>query len=566
MRRWWLLPGVLLLAAYLNLSLLTSPRGFLGTDTGGKVATLRAMDRCNCLDPDIGYWAERWDPDGTLHPLYYARPVDGGDGGDGGKRWVDVTTLPMLLAAYPLYELGGYRAALLLPMAGAIAAALAAMALVRRVAWDAGATAYWVAGLASPLVVYALDFWEHTIGVALIAWAAVLLWDLVDERAEHAWRTAVAALLLGVAATMRTEALVYAAVGAVATGGLLLSRRTAPPRRIAAIALLALPCLAAPLVANDALERAVLGGTSVRAGRAAGTASVAGDEPASRVVEALYTTVAAEGVGAGVVLGVALTAVLALAWRRGRRDRSASDIRFALVLVAAAAALFAVRAAQGGLGFVPGLTVAWALAIGALAGTKAVRRRAVLPLAIAIGAMPVVLLTQYRGGAAPQWGGRYLLPSGLLLTVLAVANLRTLAKPVAGAMVAVAVAVTAFGVAWLAVRSHDVERIMQAIAAKDEPVVVSAVAHLAREGGAFYGGDEDGRRWLTALSAAEAREAAGVVRQAGEDRFLLVQYAAVDPPSDGTFPGFERDGPASLVRLFDGVDLRLTRYRTPVRR
>src|SRR5688500_18638468 len=106
MRR-YLLPGVLLLAVYLNLSLAMSPRGFLGTDTGGKVATLRAMDECGCADPDVGYWAERWDPDGSLHPLYYTSRV--------GDRWVDATTLPMLLSAWPLYALGGYRAALLLP-------------------------------------------------------------------------------------------------------------------------------------------------------------------------------------------------------------------------------------------------------------------------------------------------------------------------------------------------------------------------------------------------------------------------------------------------------------------
>ena len=558
MRR-WLVPGVLLLAAYLNLSLLMSPRGFLGTDTGGKVATLRAMDRCNCLDPDVGYWAERWDPDGTLHPLHYAVRVDKGDGKVGGAaRWVDVTTLPMLFAAYPLYELGGYRAALLLPMAGAIAAALAAMALVRRVAWGAGATAYWFAGLASPLTIYALDFWEHTIGVALVAWAAVLLWDFVDDRAQHAWPAALAALSLGVAGTMRTEALVYAAVAAVVTGGLLLYRRTASLRRIVAVGLLTLPCLAAPLLANDALERSVLGGTSVRATRAVGTASVAGEEPAGRGIEALYTTVAAAGGGAGVLLGIGITAAFALAWRRGRRDRTASDVRFAVALVAAAAVLFAVRAAQGGLGFVPGLTAAWALAIGALAGSRAVRRRAVLPLAIALGAVPVVVLTQYRGGAAPQWAGRYLLPSGLLLTAMAVANLRTLAKPVSRAMVAFAVAVTGFGVAWLAVRSHDVESTVQAISARDEPVVVSAVAHLAREGGAFYDAD---MRWLTALGPAEAEEAAEVVRRAGEREFLLVQYAIEEPPGNRAFPGFARDRRATVVRLFDGVDLRLTTWR-----
>ena len=46
----------------------------------------------------------------TLHPIFYTFKVDG--------KWVNVTTLPMIYAAYPLFELGGDRAVLLLPMLG----------------------------------------------------------------------------------------------------------------------------------------------------------------------------------------------------------------------------------------------------------------------------------------------------------------------------------------------------------------------------------------------------------------------------------------------------------------
>ena len=101
--------GLLLLVVYAGLSLaLNNPRGTLGTDTGGKLATLHAMDRRGSLVPEVGYWAQRWDPTGTLHPLHYTYDVNG--------HWVNVTTLPMIEAAYPLYALGGDRAVLLLPM------------------------------------------------------------------------------------------------------------------------------------------------------------------------------------------------------------------------------------------------------------------------------------------------------------------------------------------------------------------------------------------------------------------------------------------------------------------
>ncbi|HET7718403.1 MAG TPA: hypothetical protein VFK43_00460, partial [Acidimicrobiales bacterium] len=44
--------GAVLLLAYLALSFLNDPHGYLGTDTGGKVATLRAMEQGRTLDPD----------------------------------------------------------------------------------------------------------------------------------------------------------------------------------------------------------------------------------------------------------------------------------------------------------------------------------------------------------------------------------------------------------------------------------------------------------------------------------------------------------------------------------
>ena len=90
---------------------LNDPRGTLGTDTGGKLATLHMMERNGGLDPDIGYWAAGDDPTGVLHPLHYTYRM--------GDKWVNVTTFPMLYAAYPLYLVGGDRAVLLLPMLGA---------------------------------------------------------------------------------------------------------------------------------------------------------------------------------------------------------------------------------------------------------------------------------------------------------------------------------------------------------------------------------------------------------------------------------------------------------------
>ncbi|HEX8771474.1 MAG TPA: hypothetical protein VF711_11970, partial [Acidimicrobiales bacterium] len=211
------LPACLILVAvYMCLSLFNNAHGYLGTDTGGKVATLEAMHDHGGLNPDIGYWAAKWDADGHLHPLYYTAHLDG--------KWVNATTLPALYVAYPLYELGGYRAALLVPMAGAILAALAARALARRIGGGDGWAAFWLVGLASPVTIYALDIWEHTLGVGLVGWGIVLLYDFAEGRAG--WRAAGGAgLLFGLAATMRTEALIYGAVATAVFGTTALWRR-----------------------------------------------------------------------------------------------------------------------------------------------------------------------------------------------------------------------------------------------------------------------------------------------------------------------------------------------------
>ncbi|MGH9286235.1 MAG: hypothetical protein ACRD0M_11275, partial [Acidimicrobiales bacterium] len=166
---------------------------------------------------------------------------------------------------------------------------------------------------------------------------------------------------------------------------------------------------------------------------------------------------------------------------------------------------------------------------------------------------PVVWALQYGGGAAPQWGGRYLLVSGLVLAALGAAALPALPRATAVALVVLAVSVTAFGLWWLSVRSHGVARAGAALAALPEPVVVSTVGHLARELGASYGE----RRWLTATRPGDLAAAAEVVAAAGLDRFALVAGEGPPPPAVGRF---ELAGTQSLA-LFEGVDLVVASYR-----
>jgi len=544
-RRSWLrrplAAGLLLAFALLALSFVNDPRGYLGTDTGGKVATLRAMEKHGGLDPDVGYWAERWDPQGRFHPLYYTSHL--------GAKWVNVTTLPAVYAAYPLFRVAGYRGALILPILGVVLAALAARALARRLSGGEGWAAFWIVGLASPLTIYALDFWEHSLGVALVAWGIVLLFDVAFELKRWPWALG-AGLLFGAAATMRTEALVYGAVATAATAVYALWRR----RRLMPVlfgGLAVVVGLAVPLAANVALEQATIG-TSLRAERAAGTVASAGSGGAqSRIDEAALTGLAIDPTFSlsEYLLGVALLGLLLLVARRSERSRN--EWRVVRLAAAGVAALYVIRFA-GGLGFVPGLIAATPLAAFGLAWAWKDERSRLLAV-IALAALPLVWAVQYTGGAGPQWAGRYILHSGLLLGVIGIVALRRLDRRVAVAGVVLAATVTAFGIGWLSLRSHDVASAGAALTQRPEPVLISRVGHLMREEGWFL----DDHRWLTAVTDADARDASHVVTAAGFDRFGLIELDQAGDPT--AIPGFTPSG-VDRLEFIAGVRLRITTY------
>ncbi len=529
---------LLLFLVYAALSTLNDPHAFLGTDTGGKVATLRAMDARGDLDPDLGYWAERFDPDGVAHPIALNFRI--------GDRYVNLTTFPMPYASMPLYELAGLRGILLLPMLGGVATAAAARALSRRLG-GRGDLAFWTIGLATPVVVYALDFWEHTLGLALMAWGTVLLLDLARGNAG-AWAAVGAGALFGAAATMRTEAFVYMLVAGVVVGAAVL-------RRVALSLLRIVPAAAVgtvvPLALNQLFERVVLG-AALRSDRAASAARAGSSGVGTRVDDALTTFVGLNNYHTPTdwVFGALTVAVLAVAVFFAF---DASRRRLAPVLVAIAALLWLVPLSDG-LGFLPGLLTASPLAVVGIC--VAGRDRAFrIPAAIALGSLPLVWAFQYSGGANPQWGGRYVLLSGFLLAVIGATMLERVPRAVTTACVALAVFVTLAGVRWLEVRSNQVADGMGTIVATKDVVVVRGLPHLLREAGASY---SPTRRWLTAETDDELPDALDVVAATGDERFRLVGRRAAQTPRelDGWTRVSRRD-----VRLVGDISLSVAEYR-----
>lgn len=544
--------GALLMAIYMGLSLLNDPRGYLGTDTGGKVATLKAMERRGDLRPDVGYWAESWDPSGRVHPMPFTSSING--------QWVTVSTLPMLYASYPLYRVGGLRAILLFPMLGAILAAFAARRLALYLGHEDGWIAFWVVGLASPITIYALDFWEHSLGVGLVAWGIVLLLESLDAAKDGrsarrlASRWFFAGLLFGAAATMRTESLVYAAVaGALAGIPLLLSRRAVAflPALAVAVGLLV------PLAANAGIERQALG-KDLRQRRTVGMVEAVGsksDAGPSRIEEAVITSLSSNLVAPGdYVFGGLLVFVLGYAALRARTGATGPAKVAAMGVVVGYLRTFAT-----GVRFLPGMLIATPLAVVGLAqgfvqgrdSSEQSRSRRVI--GVAVIALPLVWGYQFLGGAHPQWAGRYILVSGLLLGVVGLVSLGSLPSWARVGAISLTCMVTAFGLLWLKYRSHDVARVMEVLRAREEPVLIFRNEHFPREGGAFPGG-----RWLTADDDQEERFAAQVALRAGYSELAIVDIAPAHPERR-SLPGFGRVGNDKLSFL--GKPYRIVSYR-----
>ncbi len=546
------LPGAALVVAYYLLSLFNSPNGTLGPDTGGKVATLKAMAaNPSFTDVNVGYWAARWDPQGLLHPLLRT--------GHFGHEWVQVTTLPMLLAGEPLWRLGGYRMALLLPILGAVACAYAARALARRFGGPTATqwAAFWVIGLASPVTIYALDFWEHTIGLALMTWGTIALLDLLEATtsSERRIKAGLAGLAFGSAATMRTEALVYLAITATVVGVVVLIRQ----RRILPWILPGLVLvvgLGLPLVGNTLLDRWITG-DQLRTARTAGAANEIGANLSVRLHEGLQITFGLLGTNGNqqVLTGVVLAVLIGLAvlWGGGRSAPTSRSI-----LLLAGAGLLYLFTFINGLGWINGIVATAPLvAVGAVTAWRPLDPLTTRVAATAsLLALPAIWMVRWTGGQPLQWSGRYVLCTMLVLVVVGVVALPSLRRPLPEMLVALSVAVTVFGLSWFGVHTHNVDRLFTTLDRRPEPVLVAdgLLADFPREGGAFYGD----HRWLVAWQPSDQNKAASVVDDAGFTSFGLVHLAAAPvPPRIGSFT---RAGTTDLGD-YQGVPIDVTSYR-----
>lgn len=536
-----------LLAVYAAVLALTDLSGNIGSDVGGKTATLDALVESGTLD--LGFWAAEHDPDGSVHPMYST--------GRFGDEWVNVTTLPMILAAWPLAEVGGLGLAMLIPMLGSVAAALAARRLAIDLDGDS-TLAFWAVGLGSPAAFYAVSFWEHSVGLGLMAWGIVMLHSAFGGAIRYA---AFSGLLFGAAASLRQEALVYGFVAGLVLVAVLatgwsredvitstqrLARTARSAGAMASSALLV-------LFLNRALEQAVLG-EAFRDGRSAGTASSFGSDLGRRWADAVLTTFAPFGSVTAIetILGLVLVGAVIAATLQLQRG---ADARAAMIVIGVMYGLIAFEIVANGLSFVPSLLIVTPLAI--VGATIGVQHREAQPLAaLALGAMPLVWLVQYSSGMAAQWGGRYLLASGWILIVLAGALATPTVRRVVTVTASIGFAVAALGAVWTVQRTNVVADSSDQLALVDSEVVVFNSSLDARQTGSVSVAGQ----WLSADNADEFSEVLGVLGSAGIDQFAYVDVDFGGEPID--VEGFEIIDDLRIDYL-SGFQYRVTFFARP---
>ena len=422
-RRAWALP-LPAHAAVLAVALMAAaPFLFLDdtftADEGTYALQVRALERGSWA---FDYRAGELDPAGEWLPL-----LNGTRGGDAWYAYVKHPAYPLVLRAAT--RAVGERAGLHLPaLAGAVLVAVAAWLLAAQLDRRAARASFWLAG-ASPVAVNAYLVWAHAPAAAVAGLALVAaLRFVVTGRAG--WLVALLGLL-SAGVLLRSESLLFAGAVAVAlavVGG--------PGRRLWVRAAVPAACLAVAGLTAVLEERWITsilgrGGAAGSAALAESVASApdggAGDWVSGRFRGAWNSLLRGAHLSApDSVLVLAALVVLGLALVVGRRRRAGWE-RDTIAALALAAALYVVRAA-GTDQAMTGLLAAWPVVLFA-AAAPVVASRAARALGVVCAVFAAaVLLTQYPIGGGFEWGGRYLFPLLVPLSVLAVLGLREVVR------------------------------------------------------------------------------------------------------------------------------------------
>jgi hypothetical protein len=186
-------------------TILARSQGFWSPDSALRFIQVQRLLTSGYRDFSIPYPAAALDPDGRYFPLgdwfHFRR---------NGRFYLAYSPYFSMLSA-PLFRLFGFSGLLLIPALAALGTVWASYEAVRARAPELAGPAAAVVGLATPLFMYGVVFWDHSLAVALAAGALLLLARAVSGPAERGWDVVGAGALLGLGLWFRNEMYAFAA-------------------------------------------------------------------------------------------------------------------------------------------------------------------------------------------------------------------------------------------------------------------------------------------------------------------------------------------------------------------
>jgi 4-amino-4-deoxy-L-arabinose transferase-like glycosyltransferase len=194
-------------------------RGFATGDAGVKLWQVQGMLRTGDLHAPLAYPGAIYDPEHQYSPF-----VEPWSMWFEGQPYSEYTS-PFIWISAPLFAAFDHPGLLLLPWLSGAAIILMTAWLAWRVRPDRWASlAPLIVGFSSPLLLYSLEFWEHTPGATLAVFALVGVIKAIDSRRRALWLM-LSGMAIGLGLTMRAELYVYPIAMVI---GLLFIRSTLP--------------------------------------------------------------------------------------------------------------------------------------------------------------------------------------------------------------------------------------------------------------------------------------------------------------------------------------------------
>ncbi len=177
--------------------------GFASSDAGVKLWQVQGILHTGQLLAPIDYPGAIYDPEHKYSPFVPPWFL-----WQNGLPYSEYTS-PFIWISVPLYALLGHAGLLIVPWLSGVLIVIVAAWLAWRVSPSRWASLVpIVIGVSSPLLIYSLEFWEHTLGTLLALLALTALIKANEAYSPTRWLI-VAGAAMGLSLTMRAELYVY---------------------------------------------------------------------------------------------------------------------------------------------------------------------------------------------------------------------------------------------------------------------------------------------------------------------------------------------------------------------